>query len=125
MTRGRKVAAGILGTAVVAQVSLWGLGIARGSDDITVPDGWAPGLAVAVPAITAPVTAASARRLPRCAEEDGPGPCVWLADRMGNGVGHSYWIGRDACTHYFAARDEARWGDRTSPCADPYATATP
>lgn len=128
MTRGRKVAAGVLGTAVAAQVSMWGLGIARGSDNITVPDGWAPGLAVTVPAIvnTEPITARSARYLPPCREEDGPSPCRWDAARMGNGVGHSFYLDRDACIHYTRAADAARWDDwGHGPCADPYATATP
>lgn len=125
MTRRRKVAAGVLGTAVLAQVTLWGLNIARGMDDPQVPTGWSPGLAVDVPAITTPITAATARKLPRCANEDGPSPCRWDAARMGNGIGHSFYLDRDACIHYTLPADAARWDDwGHGPCDDPYAVAT-
>ncbi len=68
-----------------------------------------------------PVARANARTLPACAAEDGPGPCYWDASSAGNGVGHSFYIDEYSCTHYFLPTDEARWGDKSSPCEDPYA----
>lgn len=52
----------------------------------------------------------SAPELAPCANEDGPGPCVWLADQMGNGKGLSFWIDSDQCFHYFKAKADRRLG---------------
>jgi hypothetical protein len=79
----------------------------------------AGGPAVASPGVAVPATYVDT--LPACENEDGPGPCKWYAEQAGNGVGHSFWIGPDACMHYFDARDDRRWGDHSSPCVDPYA----
>lgn len=54
--------------------------------------------------------------LPPCKAEDGPGPCLWLADSVGNQLGTSFYIGADFCTYRL---DGVR--DADFECADPYA----
>ncbi|MDB5716520.1 MAG: hypothetical protein JWO15_3917 [Sphingomonadales bacterium] len=53
--------------------------------------------ALAAALVLVPVTAASAHRpdVPRytaCVEEDQTTPCVWVASRMGNGIGRSFIV---------------------------------
>lgn len=57
--------------------------------------------------------------LPACANEDGPGPCLWDAQSEGNEVGQSFYIGTDHCTYRFGPHGTYR--DPEFPCTDPYA----
>jgi hypothetical protein len=116
VTRRRKVAAGILGAVFLAQGAIWALEMAHGAGHDSTPTG----MGVDVPKLTEPITTATAQRLAWCVTEDyTASPCYWDASRRGNRIGMSFWVGSDGCRHYFAAADEARYGDKISPCLDP------
>jgi hypothetical protein len=51
-----------------------------------------------------------------CANEDGPGPCVWHADKVGNLAGSSFYIGTDFCTYRLDGQRDADFE-----CVDAYA----
>lgn len=55
----------------------------------------------------APTRPPAADYLPPCENEDGPGPCRWNAQTMGNGVGLSYTITCDQVTIY----DDPEWDE--------------
>lgn len=38
--------------------------------------------------------------VPPCMEEDGPGPCFWDAQNVGNGIGTSYFIDANGEFYY-------------------------
>lgn len=52
----------------------------------------------------APVSSVGKQGLPDCEFEDGPGPCRWDAQRMGNGQGRSYTIDPNGTTFYDDAK---------------------
>lgn len=57
----------------------------------------------AVVALTAQPAHAAPRNLAPCVHEDGSGgplPCLWDASERGNGIGRSFWIGRNGKVHY-------------------------
>lgn len=71
-----------------------------------------------------PITVDLAGMAP-CDTEDGSGPaqalpCYWDAGTAGNGVGHSYWIGRPTRSDpdqrliftYLDPADQVKWGGR-------------
>lgn len=54
-------------------------------------------VAIATPAVAAtihPIDDPNYRYAP-CAQEDGPGPCIWDARHTGNGIGHSFYMNRN------------------------------
>lgn len=77
ISRRRKVVLTVLGAALAAQGTLWGLNIARGADGTH-----------------------TARYAP-CAADDGPGPCLWLAYARGDGTGTSFVMDADGTVHPF------------------------
>lgn len=48
-----------------------------------------------------PATSPDWMAYPPCESDDGmEGPCLWLADVMGNGEGNSYWVDDSDQIHY-------------------------
>jgi hypothetical protein len=73
------------GSVAIAAALLGGCTAAVGLDPDPVP----------TQTVTQPVFV-----VPPCMEEDGPGPCYWDAQNVGNGVGTSYFIDSNGEFYY-------------------------